>query len=83
MDALVGQVALALVGLYVLVSVMSALRMYFVHSHYVHLEFAGKRWRHFGEWAPRQYRRLSALRLLALLTVALWVGVLVFEIVHR
>jgi len=83
MDALVGQVALALLGLYVLVSVMSALRMYFVHSHYVHLEFAGKRWRHFGEWAPRQYRRLSLLRLIAIATVMLWIGVLVWETMRQ
>lgn len=83
MNEWVGQMALALVGLYVLVSIVSALRMYFVHHHYVHLEFAGKRWRKFGEWAPRQYRRLSLLRLVALLTLVAWLVTEVLTIMHQ
>lgn len=73
MDVLLGKIALAVVVIYIASSFLSALRMYFVHGHYVHVELAGKKWRSFGSWAPRQYRRLSLLRAIAGAFIVLWI----------
>lgn len=82
MDTIVGPVALALLLIYVATSVFSALRMYFVHSRYVHLEFSGKKWRTLGEWAPKQYRRLSLMRSATLFFIAIWLLCAVIEILR-
>ncbi|KKB64715.1 hypothetical protein WM40_04850 [Robbsia andropogonis] len=71
----IGRLAALVVMTYVVVSVCSALRMYFVHSRYVHVEFAGKKWRSFGEWAPRQYRRLIGLRWAAVAGLVVWMAI--------
>lgn len=79
MDILLGKFALFALGLYALFSVMCALRMYFVHNIYVHVEYSQKKWHSFGQWAPRQYRRLKILRSLALLLIALWFAAVIYS----
>jgi hypothetical protein len=57
---------------YLLVSFVSALRMYFVHRIYVHIEFNQKKWRSFGHWAPRRLRLLTQLRRWAAVGLLSW-----------
>lgn len=73
MDVWLGKIAVAVLVIYIAASFLSALRMYFVHSHYVHVEMAGKKWRNFGSWAPRQYKRLNILRAIAFILILLWI----------
>jgi type VI protein secretion system component VasK len=73
MDVWLGKIALVVVLIYLASSFLAALRMYFVHGHYVHIELAGKKWRSFGSWAPRQYKRLTVLRSIAFVMVLLWI----------
>jgi type VI protein secretion system component VasK len=74
MDMWIGRLTLLILAVYVVVSFFSALRMYFVHNYYVHVEFAGKKWRSFGTWAPKQYRRLKFLRTAAILMIFVWLS---------
>ena len=83
MVEVIGKLAALVVMTYLVTSVGSALRMYFVHSRYVHVEFAGKKWRSFGEWAPRQYRRLIGLRWAALAGLVVWVAILFVPAVYQ
>ncbi|SDV49046.1 hypothetical protein [Chitinasiproducens palmae] len=64
-----GFVALAC---YVALSLLSALRMLYVHGHYSHIEF-GTRWREYGHWAPRRYRVLRVMQYVALAGIVLMV----------
>lgn len=73
MDIFFGTLALGLSVVYLVLSLASALRMYFVHGRYVHIEFARKKWRSAGEWAPQRYRWLNGLRGASVLFVLLWI----------
>lgn len=59
---LIGKAALAVVAAYLFLSIISAVRMYCVHSRYVHVEFGGNKWKRFGRWAPKRRRLLRSMR---------------------
>lgn len=63
---LIGKAVLALILAYPLLSIISAVRMYCIHSRYVHIEFGGKKWDRFGRWAPKRKRLLLRIRKIAL-----------------
>lgn len=67
-------VACMFVGIYLIVSFMSAIRMGLVHGHYVHIEFSRRRWARWGRWAPQRLRLLTRLQLLAGLAVLSWIA---------
>jgi type VI protein secretion system component VasK len=79
MDILIGKFALITLCVYMAFSVMCALRMYFVHNIYVHVEYSQKKWHSFGQWAPRQYRRLRILRAVALLLIVVWLAAVIYS----
>ena len=57
--------ALACIVVYVVLSILSALRMWFVHGKYVHIEFNSQHWKTFGKWAPQRLRTLVLWRRMA------------------
>lgn len=63
-----------LVGFYIFVSFASAIRMKWVHGHYVHIEFSRGRWAKQGRWAPRRLKLLTCLQILSGLAVLSWIA---------
>ena len=68
-----GKIMLAAIVVYVLASLASAVRMYFIHGRYVHVEFDKKKWAAFGDWAPRRIATLVFIQKIALILIIIWV----------
>jgi hypothetical protein len=75
MYSIVQLIAASIAISYAILSILSALRMYFVHRKYVHIEFDQKKWHHFGEWAPRRLGTLIVMRHCAVLSIVALVAV--------
>lgn len=70
----IAKLSVVVIAAYVLLSFISALRMYFIHSRYVHIEFSPKTWEGYGKWAPRRLRLLIRMRWLAITALLLCIA---------
>ncbi len=66
---LISYLSLLIIGIYVVLSFVSALRMLTVHGRYVHIEYAAKAARS-GTWAPKRVRLLRRWQWLSVFALA-------------
>lgn len=78
---LVGKLTVGAISVYVFMSLFSALRMYFMHNQYAHIEFNPKKWSTFGTWAPKRLSLLKKLRWLALASLLIYAGLVIAFII--
>lgn len=80
LSSTLAKLAAAVVAFYLLLSFLSAIRMYFIHGAYAHIEFNPRKWGAYGKWAPRRIRLLRTTRNVAYIVLVVWLIAVGFSI---